>query len=449
MTDAMSDRGHEQTLYRTHFARWNEIVGAREPAWLRARREAAFARFDALGFPTPRHEDWRFTNIAPLVRTPFHLAVAPPELSLREEWLDPYRAWAAHHLVFVNGHFVGEIPAADRPSHVLARGMRALLGEDPDVVEPYVARAEEETTNPFAALNAAFLTDGAVVRIPRGAVVRAPLHLLFLALGDGTPCVAHPRNVILAEANSQVTIIESYVSLGDGAYFTNAVTEIWAEENAVVHHYKVQRESRAAFHIASVRIAEARAATVCDFSIALGAALARTDIVATLRGEGAECALNGFYWARDRQLVDHHTVIEHVAPHGTSREFYKGVLQDEARGVFDGTILVRPGARKTDARQVNKNLLLSTDALVHTNPRLQILADDVKCSHGATIGHLDEEALFYCRSRGLDAETAREMLTYAFASDILTLIAYGPLRRSVGEWVVAEWPEGDAFKELL
>jgi len=449
MTPMTLEPQSERTLYRTHFAQWNEQIGTWEPSWLRARREAAFARFEAVGFPTTRQEEWRFTNVAPLLRVPFQPAMAPPQRLFLEEWLAPYREWGAHHLIFVNGHFVGERPADDRRPTPLARGIRALLREEPDLVEPYLVRAEADTPNAFAALNAAFLTDGAFVRIPRGVVLETPIHLLFLSFDDGTPRVAHPRNVILAEVNSQATIIESYVSLGDGRHFTNAVTEIWAEENAIVHHYKVQRESHAAFHIANVRIAEGRAATVFDFSIALGAALARTDIVAVLKGEGAECTLNGFYWARDQQLVDHHTVIEHVAPHGTSREFYKGILDDAARGVFDGTIIVRPGAQKTDARQVNKNLLLSTDALVNTNPRLQILADDVKCSHGATIGHLDEDALFYCRSRGLDAEAARELLTYAFASDILNTIAFGPLRRSVGEWVLMEWPEGERLKELL
>ncbi len=449
MKDMGLDQRPEQALYRTHFAQWNERIGAREPVWLRARREAAFARFEAVGFPTTRQEEWRFTNIAPVLRVPFQLAAAWPECSLPDEWLAPYREWAAHHLVFVNGHFVGEIPADGPAWGALARGIRALLGEEPEIVEPHLARGAEDASNAFTALNAAFLTDGAFVRIPRGTIVETPIHLLFLTLDAGTPVVTHPRNVILAEENSQATIIESYVGLGDGQYFTNAVTEIWAGENAIVQHYKVQRESRAAFHIASVRIAEERTAIVLDFSIALGAALARTDIMAILKGEGAECALNGFYWARDQQLVDHHTVIEHVAPYGMSREFYKGILDDEARGVFDGTIVVRPGAQKTDARQVNKNLLLSTNALVNTNPRLQILADDVKCSHGATIGHLDEDALFYCRTRGLDAETAREMLTYAFASDLLNTIAFGPLRRSVGEWVLTKWPEGGMLKELL
>jgi Fe-S cluster assembly protein SufD len=444
----MSSGRDETTRYRAHFAAWNEIVRAREPAWMRAQREAAFARFEALGFPTTRQEEWRFTNIAPLLRTSFRVATAPAS-PFEDDWLAPYRAWGAHHLVFANGHFVGEVPTNGHPPGCFARGIRALLQEAPHLVEPYLRRPVEELSHAFIALNAAFLTDGAFVRIPRGAVVREPIHLLFLALGQGEPMVVHPRNVIVAEENSQATIIESYVSLDDRLHFTNAVTEIIVGENAVVQHYKVQRESRAAFHMAAVRIVQARMANVRDFSLALGAALARTDITAILEGEGAECTLNGFYWVRDQQLVDHHTVIEHVAPHGTSREFYKGILDDAARGVFDGTILVRPGAQKTDARQVNKNLLLSTEALVNTNPRLQILADDVKCSHGATIGHLDEDALFYCRARGLDAEMARELLTYAFASDILQEIAFEPLRRRIGEWVLMEWPEGELLTEML
>ncbi|GBC78244.1 FeS cluster assembly protein SufD [bacterium HR08] len=441
--------GRDETMrYRAHFAVWNEIVRAREPAWMQAQREAAFARFEALGFPTTRQEEWRFTNIAPLLRASFHLATTPAPLP-EDDWLTPYRAWGAHHLVFANGHFVGEVPANGHPPRFFARGIRALLQEAPHLVEPYLRRPVEELPHAFIALNAAFLTDGAFVRIPRGAVVREPIHVLFLALGQQEPLIVHPRNVIVAEENSQATIIESYVSLDDSHHFTNAVTELIVEENAVVQHYKVQREGRAAFHMAAVRIAQARMANVFDFSLALGAALARTEITAILEGEGADCTLNGFYWARDQQLVDHHTVIEHVAPHGTSREFYKGILDDAARGVFDGTIIVRPGAQKTDARQVNKNLLLSTEALVNTNPRLQILADDVKCSHGATIGHLDEEALFYCRSRGLDAEMARELLTYAFASDILQEIAFEPLRRRVREWVLMEWPDGERLTEML
>jgi Fe-S cluster assembly protein SufD len=438
----------EGALYREHFAEWDARIRAQEPVWMRAHRQQAFARFEILGFPTPRHEEWRFTNIAPLLRVSFRLSAARPPVSLSEQWLAPYREWAAHHLVFVNGHFVGDVSADGRPPGFTAHGIRALLREAPETVETFLTRSLEDAPHAFVALNAAFLTDGAFVRIPRGTVVERPIHLLFLALGEEEPFVAHPRNVIVAEENSQATLIESYVSVGDGLYFTNAVTELVVGENAVVHHYKVQRESRAAFHIAAVRIIQAHMATVSDFSLALGAALARTDILAVLKGEGGECALNGFYWVRDRQLVDHHTVIEHVAPHGTSREFYKGILEDEARGVFDGTIRVHPGAQKTDARQVNKNLLLSTDAVVNTNPRLHILADDVKCSHGASIGHLDEEALFYCRSRGLDAERARHVLTSAFASDILRTITFAPLRRCAGEWILREWPEWEQLTEM-
>lgn len=439
-----------QALYRAHFAEWNQIMSAHEPAWLRARREDAFSRFAALGFPTSREEPWRFTPIAPLLSIPFRLAVERPRVSLSREWLAPYGEGAAQHLVFLNGHFVGSFPPAERqPDGFFAAGIRALVREDPARLEPYLARSVEQASHAFEALNAAFLTDGAFVHIRRGAILEKPIHLLFLAVGDGEPFVTHPRNIVFVEENSQVTLIESYVGLHDGLSFTNAVTEIYAEENAVVDHYRVQRESRAAFHMATVRIWQRRMANVSNFSVVFGAALSRTDIAALLKGEGAECTLNGFYLARDRQLVDHHTVIEHAAPHGTSREFYKGILDDHARGVFDGTIRVHPGAQKTDARQVNKNLLLSTEALVNTNPRLQILADDVKCSHGATIGHLDEDALFYLRSRGLDMESARQILTYAFASDILREIRLDALRRRVGEWLLMEWSFGEALKEIL
>jgi Fe-S cluster assembly protein SufD len=259
--------------------------------------------------------------------------------------------------------------------------------------------------------------------------------------------MSHPRNLFIADTNSQASIVESYVGLDGASYLTNAVTEIVLGENAVVNHYKLEQESSEGFHVATLQIHQERSTTFRDFSISLGGALVRNDLNVKLDGEGAECALDGFYLARGRQHVDNHTRIEHARPHGTSREFYKGILDERARAVFDGRISVRPGAQKTDARQTNKNLLLSTEALVNTTPRLEIFADDVKCSHGATIGQLDADAIFYLRSRGIDLETARHLLTYAFATDILSRIKIEAIRTELECMLLLRLPQGEAVME--
>ena len=292
-------------------------------------------------------------------------------------------------------------------------------------------------------MNTAFISDGAFVYIPKDSIVDAPIHLLFIATASGKPEVSHPRNLIVAGANTQVKIVESYVGLDKAVYFTNAVTEIVAGENSVIDHYKLQRESVQAFHVATLQIQQARSTTFSTCSISMGGALVRNDVNAVLDGEGCESVLNGLYLVTGQQHVDNHTQIDHAKPHCSSREFYKGILDEKARGVFNGRIIVRPGAQKTDSKQTNKNLLLSEGALVNTNPQLEIYADDVKCTHGATIGQLSADVLFYLRSRGINLETARNLLTYAFASDITSRIKIESIRTELENILFSRLPQNE------
>jgi Fe-S cluster assembly protein SufD len=341
--------------------------------WLKELRERAFARFAEVGFPSTHDEEWRFTNVSPIVRSSFPVTGADRQLS----YPDP----------------VQELTLAE--------------------AEPHLAHYAAVDQNPFTALNTAFLTGAAMLRVPAGAVIEKPIQILYDAQ-EGT--AAHPRTLILVGANAQCTIVETYQ--GAGAYFTNAVTEIVLGENAVVDHYKVQRESGQAFHVATMQVQVGRSANFSSHSISLGGALVRNDANAVL-SEGSHATINGLYIVNGSQHVDNHTVIDHAKPHGTSHELYKGILDGTANAVFNGRIIVRKDAQKTDSKQTNKNLVLSDNAVIHTKPELQIHADDVRCTHGATIGQLDAESMFYLQSRGIGKSEARALLTHAFAQDII------------------------------
>jgi Fe-S cluster assembly protein SufD len=315
--------------------------------------------------------------------------------------------------------------------------LEPALGRD-DAARALIGRLASPDDNPFTALNTALFGDGALVRVARGTVLEAPVHIVFVSTGDpiagnGTPLVSHPRCLVVAEPASQAVLIESYVGIPGFAGFTNAVTEIDVRDGAVVEHVRVQRETAGTTHIGALNARLERQAAFTSHSIALGAGLSRVDIRAVLAGEGADATLNGLYVLHGSQHADHHTLLDHAAPHGTSRELYKGVLDGAARGVFDGTVIVRPDAQKTDSRQENRNLILSPDALVDTKPTLLINADDVKCSHAATIGQMDEASLFYLRSRALGVEDARRLLVRAFIVDVLQRLSAAPLRAALEE----------------
>jgi Fe-S cluster assembly protein SufD len=318
---------------------------------------------------------------------------------------------------------------------VIVSSLAAALAGDSGLLKQHLESYPQGEDNPFAALNAAFFQDGALIYVPAGKRLEAPVHLLFISTAKEAGATSQPRNVIIAEKGSQVTVLESYVSTGESSYFTNVVTELILGEGAVVEHAKFQDESRNAYHMAAIHARLGRGCNFIAHSIATGARLSRNSIHTALAGEGVACVLNGLYLTRGDQLADHHMVVEHAQPHCTSHEYYNGILDGHSKGVFHGRILVRQAAQKTDAKQTNKNLLLSDDATVDTKPQLEIYADDVKCTHGATIGQLNEESIFYLRARGIGAETARRMLIHAFAGEIIERIRHTPARDELDKLV--------------
>jgi Fe-S cluster assembly protein SufD len=413
-------------------------VGA--PRWLEDLRNRAAGRFAALGFPTVRDEEWRFTNVAPIASTGFAapregVSVSEAELTRLHYAKDGYR------VVFVNGRFARELSAVKGlPTGMRVMSLAAAFEERADVVQRYLGQLAEFAERPFVALNTALASDGAFVYIPDGLVLEQPIQIVFAAEGDGgAPMMVNARVLIVAGDGSQSRIVENYIGSTGAVYLTNAVTEVVAGEHAVVDHYKVQHESETAYHIASMHIHAARSSTFSSHSFSLGGKIVRNDVIALLDGEGAECTLNGLYLADGERLVDNHTTIDHARAHCPSHEIYKGILGGKARAVFNGKIIVRPDAQKTDAKQTNRALLLSDDASINTKPQLEIFADDVKCTHGAAIGQIDEDALFYLRARGLTYFEARDLLIHAFAGDILERVKIESLKQAL---------EADLYSQL-
>ena len=383
-------------------------------------RSRAAERFEQLGWPTTRLEEWRYTSLAPVQKVSWRFDEDPQPVDSPAT----LKSRAAVELLFVNGMLVSDVS--------LPKGVR--------IAEPTGTIADWER-NALVALNLANTRDGAHIEIAENEVLDGFIHLLFVATGDGI--WSHPRNVIIAGRNSQAAIVETYI--GSDASFTNALTEIVAGENAVVDHYRIQRESPRAFHVGNVFIRQERAASVTSRSVVIGSALARHETHAVLAGEGASLVLDGLFAGTGSQHLDNRTVIDHARPHCESMELYKGVLDQSARGVFDGLIIVRPGAQKTVSRQENRNLLLSETAIVDSKPTLEIHNDDVKCNHGSTIGQIQQESLFYLRSRGIDEVEARNLLVYAFASEIVDRMKIEPVReqtrRALFEAMPARMPE--------
>jgi Fe-S cluster assembly protein SufD len=401
------------TAVSEQIGNWVEQFTAQPESPFQGLRETAFQQFAEAGFPTTRDEEWRFTNVAPIARKRWTAAVpqAPGDVDQMAPWT------AGNRLVFVNGRLTETV--LDTPKGV-------QIGEFNSDAEAYLAKQADGTKNPFVALNTAFLGEGAFIRVARGTVVEQPIHIVYVTLGENVH--THPRSLFVVGPDAQVTIVETYV--GAGQYFTNAVTEVVASDSAVVDHYKVTVEASAAFHVSTLQATLGRSANFSSHSISLGGALVRNNAGATL-SEGTEATLNGLYIVNGTQHVDNHTEIDHAKPHANSHELYKGILDGKASAVFNGRIIVRKDAQKTDSKQTNKNMVLSDEAVIDTKPELQIWADDVKCTHGATIGQLDAESLFYLQSRGIDKKNARSLLTYAFAQDIVDRIKVPALRDSL------------------
>jgi Fe-S cluster assembly protein SufD len=409
---------------------------AKHPAWVFPLRKAGISKFAELGFPTLNDEDWRFTSLAPIKRLAFNPVFSVTNSQITADFVAglPFQSLPGTRLVFVDGHFAAAL-SSPAPEGIEAGSLGAALANDSALLEKHLGRYAQEEDNAFTSLNMAFFQDGAYIHVPSRKVVENPVHIIYVATGKETGATANPRNLILAGQGSQITILESYVSAGDAAHFTNVVTEIVAEENSVVEHCKFQNENQEACHMAAIHVRMAKNCHVSCHSIAIGARLSRNNIRTSLAGEGVNCILNGLYITRGEQLADHHMVVEHAQPHCNSHEYYNGILDDRSKGVFHGRILVRQAAQKTDAKQTNKNLLLSENATADTKPQLEIYADDVKCTHGATIGQLNEEAIFYLQARGIGMETARRMLIHAFAGEIIERIRYLPIREEMDQLI--------------
>jgi Fe-S cluster assembly protein SufD len=427
----------QQDVYLSTFRAHEKTLAA--PAWLGGIRRAAMERFVELGFPTTRQEEWRFTNVAPIARVPFELAQPCKDgAALGKLSSLPTADLGCARLVFVNGRFSRELSSLSE----LAKGLKACslseaLAAGTPALEEHLARHAAFENHAFVALNTAFIQDGAYIEIPKGLVLEKPIHLLHVTAANGGRSVAHPRNFVIAGAESQATVIEGYLALDDGTYFTNAVSEVVVGASAVVRYCRLQQDSEQAYHFGALYVRLGRDASATTNTLGLGAALARQEVAVILDGEGSEAQLNGLYVVNGRQHIDNYTTLDHAKAHTASREFYKGVLDGKSSGVFHGRIIVEPGAQKTDAKQSNKNLLLSDDATINTKPQLEIYADDVKCTHGATVGQIDPEAIFYLRSRGLGLDEARQMLTYAFANEIIGRLKYAPLAERLEDAIFA------------
>jgi Fe-S cluster assembly protein SufD len=428
----------EENVHLESFDRLQRQSAGNGQGWLEQLRRGAMDRFRETGFPEENEEEWRYTQIAPVVRTRF---VPSAAAAISEADVDrfSFRSETAVELVFVNGRFSPERSRlADLPRGVRVRSLAEAMREESDLLQQHLGRHASADQNPFVALNTGFISDGAFVFVPKGAVIRRPIHLLYLSTVAGEPAVSHPRTIVIGEENVEATLVETYASSEKGVYLTNAVTEIVLGQNSRFDHCKVQLESLQAYHVATMQVQLARTAVFSSHSATIGGAVTRNDLNAALAGEGAQATLNGLVLIGGTQHCDNHTLLDHQQPHCPSHELYKHVLQDRASGVFRGKILVRPHAQKTDSKQTSRTLLLSDNAQMNSQPALEIYADDVKCTHGSTTGPLNEQMLFYLRQRGVGIEAAQHLLTYAFAADITRRIAVEPVRRRLEDYMAAQ-----------
>ncbi len=411
-------------------------------------RKEALDNFKYLGFPGKRDEEWRFTDISPILENDFKPLLYPEITKISKDDIDQltFKDESVLRLVFVDGFF-SETLSDKRVSKkdVIITNIKRLLSQDAAEMVDLLKKYKNYENDSFTALNSAFIKDGAVIKIDKNVNYEKPVHLVFISTGHDKPQVTHPKNLVFVDENSNFTLIESYVSLSEDQYFTNAVSEIRVAENAQVDHYRLQNESMNAYHIGNIFIHQQNNSRYISTSLTFGASISRTNINTDLDGQGIETHLNGLYMGHDNQLIDTHTYINHAKPHCESHEIYQGILSEQAKGVFSGKIHVRPDAQKTDAKQSNNCLLLSDTARIDSKPQLEIYADDVKCTHGATIGQLDENAVFYLQSRGISQQRARNILTYAFAESAIENIKIESFRDKVDAIILQRFKEDMNF----
>jgi Fe-S cluster assembly protein SufD len=415
---------------------------AEGPEWLEPIRRSAMDHFARTGFPKAREEEWRFTPVSPIAQATWRSGGIGGIEDVTREQLAPFvfghAEWCT--LVFVNGEYAPALSSAGSlPQGVLVTSLADALrnGNGTEVLERHLTRYARIEDSPFTALNTAFLRDGGLIHVPSGMDLPYPINLVFVTTADAAGAVIHPRNLVLVERNSRASLVESYVTLAPGArYWTNPVTEVWTGANSWVEHTSIQRESEAAYHVATTQVEVSRDSHYRSFSMAMGANLARHNLNARLGDQNSEALLYGLYITHGDQVVDNHTVLYHDHPNCHSWEVYKGILDGHSHAVFNGKVFVKPEAQKTDAKQTNRNLVLSDYAKVDTKPQLEIFADDVRCTHGATVGRMDEMALFYAQSRGLPEDQARRLLTYAFAAEVIDEVSLRPVRDELNRLVL-------------
>lgn len=405
--------------YVAHFKEFEERLNGKRNTPLHKIRQEAISHFSELGFPTTRNEEWKYTNVKPILKQQFDLSTAPTEVDENTLGTFVFPEIKENIIVFVNGHYSPDLSRiTSKGTDLIIRSLAEAMSEYGDLIEQHLAHYADYKSEVFTALNTAFTQDGAFIYVPDNVVLDEPVHLIHVADSRQAGFHSHPRNLFVLGKNSQAYYIESYHHLADTPYFNNLVVEIILSENAHFEHVKIQDESKSAFHIANVNVHQGRHSNYTSINIDVGGSLVRNNLNVVLDAENSESHLYGFYLATGKQLIDNHTFIDHAKPHCESNELYKGILADKSSGVFNGKVLVRQDAQKTNAFQQNQSLLISDEATINAKPQLEIFADDVKCSHGATIGQLDEEALFYLRSRGISRKNANAMLRYAFAYDV-------------------------------
>ena len=422
------------------FVKSFETTPGHSRPWVNELRQSGIDTFRRLGFPTTKQEEWRDTNVSVVAKTHF----APATAASGQNAINLFNQYtfgkeAAAELVFINGHFDSQLSSES----TLPRGIRVLSLEqafqsDAALLEQHLGQHARMSEHPFAALNTGFVREGAFVHIARGAVSEKPIHLLFLTVATGQPIASHPRVLVIAEENSESSIVETYAGTNGAIYLTNSVTEIVQEKNSRIDHNKLQQEGSEAYHIALMQVNLATSSLFVSHSTSIGSKLTRNDLHVFLGGERAEATLNGLVLAKGDQHIDNHTLLHHEKAHCPSHELYKHVLGDGATGVFKGKIFVQKDAQKTDSKQTSKSLLLTDTAFMNSQPALEIYADDVKCTHGSTIGPVDENAVFYLISRGLSLAQARHLMTYAFAADITRRIRVGSVRARIEDFMAAQ-----------
>ena len=449
-TEAVDNKGQSVARYLDQFAQVEARAKSSGQEWLLPVRREAMDRFAALGFPTTHDEDWRFTNLGPIAQTAFRPAdVTACKVDVGA--LEPFAfaGLTAPRVVLVNGRYAPALSAlAGLPKGVRVQSLAQAMTADRALLEGHLARYADFQQDTFSALNTALMEDGAFIQIPRSTVLEQPIHVLYVSAPGAEPMAMHPRTLIVAGENSQASVVEDYVSLGDGITFSNGLTEMVAGDGSVLDHYLIERESPQAYSVCTLRSQQGRSSNLTSHTLLLGGALVRRNILPILAGEGGECLINGLFMAKGRQHMDNFMWVEHLSPRCASRQFYKGVLDDQAHGVFHGRIVVHKDAQKTDAKQTNMNLLLSEEAQIDTKPQLEIYADDVKCTHGATVGQIDDDAIFYLRARGIPEASAKALLLFAFAGEMLQRMKVEPVRRHLEELVRRWMPQGNLLEGM-